>query len=222
MQVLDYVRILRRRWWLALVPSLLIAAVTAVTTPAAAPLSYSVTVRFSGGLPPEPARESVYNYDRHYNWLASEYITRALAQAVETGEFAKNLSMRLAGQGIVVPVGAIRSEYLASYMKVTVSWPDDKQAVAITRALVEELSQNAANYWPQLSGVNTAPVRLLDEPVAVPAAPPLRSRFDLPVRALLGIMAGLLLAFAVHYLDPYVRDSRELERDDMRVIGEIP
>lgn len=222
MQVLDYVRILRRRWWLALLPLLLIAVVTVATTPAAAPVTYAVTVRFAGGLPPEPARESVYNYDRHYNWLASEYITRALAQAVETGEFAKNLSTRLAGQGIVVPVGAIRSEYLASYMKVTVSWPDDAGAVAITRALVDEISQNAANYWPQLSGVDAAPVRLLDEPVAVPVAPPLRSRFDLPVRALLGIAAGLLLAFAVHYLDPYVREPREVERYDMRVIGEIP
>ncbi len=221
MAALDYMHILARRWWLAPLPFLLILAATFATSGAAPPPSYAVVMRFSAGLPPEPPSRDVYNYDRHYNWLASEYITRGLAQAVETGEFAKNVSQRLAPQAIVVPAGAIRSEYVASYMKVTVSWPDAAQAAAIASATVDELRQNGAAYWPQLQGVTDAPVRLLDDIVAVPVVAPLRSRFDLPVRALLGLVAGVLLVFGLHFFDPVVRDRRDLERGGLRVFGEL-
>ena len=179
-------------------------------------------LRFAGGLPPEPVGANTYGYDRHYNWLASEYVTRALAQAVETGAFAANVTARLAGQNIQVPVGVIRSEYLASYLKVTVSWPDAAQAEAIARAASDELAENAAAYWPQLSGTAAAPVRLLDVPAALAVPAPLRSRFDLPVRAVLAVVAGLLLMFGWHALDPRVRDARAIEQLDLPVLAEIP
>ena len=173
MTVVDIVQILRRRWMLALLPLALILAASLAFTPAASATTYAVGMRFAAGLPPEPRHTDAYNYDSHYNWLASEYITRALAQAVETGQFAQNLSKRLQIAGLIVPVGAIRSEYLASYMKVTVSWPDAAGAVTVARALVDELNQNSAAYWPQLTGTTVSPVRLLDQPAAVAVPPPL-------------------------------------------------
>lgn len=222
MRFLDILQILRRRWPALLAPALLVAIATVVTTPAAPPPSYAVTMRFAGGLPPEPVSASVYGYDRHYNWLASEYVTRALAQAVETGAFAANVTTRLRGQGIVVGVGAIRSEYLASYLKVTVGWSDAAQAEAIARATADELAENAAAYWPQLSGAGAAPVRLLDAPAAVAMPAPLRSRFDLPVRAALAVVAGMLAAFGWHALDPRVRDGHTIRQLDLPVLAEIP
>lgn len=222
MRILDYARILRRRWPALLLPLLLAAFVTAMTAPAAAAPTYAVTMRFAGGLPPEPVGANTYGYDRHYNWLASEYVTRALAQAVETGAFAANVTARLAGQNMQVPVGAIRSEYLASYLKVTVSWPDAAQAEVIARAVSDELAENAAAYWPQLSGAAAAPVRLLDVPAAAAVPAPLRSRFDLPVRGALAVAAGLLLMFGWHALDPRVRDARAVEHLDLPVLAEIP
>ncbi|MCX6019912.1 MAG: hypothetical protein NTZ50_15680 [Chloroflexi bacterium] len=221
MQFFDYVRILRRRWLPALLPMLVIAVMTLLTQPVVAPPTYVVTMRFAGGLPPEPIGANVYGYDRHYNWLASEYVTRALAQAVETGTFAANISARLAGQAIQVPTGVIRSEYVASYLKVTVSWSDGPQAEVIARAVSDELSTNAAAYWPQLSGTTAAPVRLLDAPFAVAVPAPLRSRFDLPVRAVLALGAGLLLAFGVHALDPYVREAQVLEPLGVPILADI-
>jgi capsular polysaccharide biosynthesis protein len=221
MSVREILSTLLRRWWLVLAPALLIVAATVAFTPPAPALSYAVTMRFAAGLPPEPRASGVYNYDQHYNWLASEYITRALAQAVETSEFARNLSTRLAGQNIVVPVGAIRSEYLASYMKVTVVWPNDAEAVLVANALVAELSENSDAYWPQLTGATASPVRLLDKPVAVALPPPLRSRFDLPVRAALGLAAGVALAFAWRFLDPFLRRREDIEHRGMHVLAEV-
>ncbi len=219
----DYVSIIARRWWLVLAPAVVAVVSSLLTTPAAGAASYTVTMRFAAGLPPEPRRAGAYGYDGHYNWLASEYITRALAQAVETGEFARNLSQRLAGRGIVVPVGVIRSEYLASYMKVIVSWPTPEAAVEIARAVDAELRENSARYWPQLQDLapGIAPVRLLDEPVAVPAPPPLRSRFDLPVRLLLGLAAGVLFALTWQYLDPNIRRREDVELLGLPVIAQV-
>jgi capsular polysaccharide biosynthesis protein len=223
MALRDYVAIIMRRWWLVLLPAALAVIWSVLSTPAAGAVSYTVTMRFAAGLPPEPRRTDAYSYDGHYNWLASEYITRALAQAVETGEFAKNLSQRLAAKGIVVPVGAIRSEYLASYMKVTVAWPTPEAAVDIARAVDAELRENSARYWPQLQdlGPGIAPVRLLDEPVAAAAPPPLRSRFDLPVRALLGLAAGVLFALAWQFLDPLIRRKEDIEWLGLPVITQV-
>lgn len=219
MRILEYAFILRRRWPALILPALVIAAASLMTAPVTPPPTYAVTMRFAGGLPPERVSSSTYGFDGHYNWLASEYVTRALAQAVETGAFAANLSARLAAEKIVVPVGVVRSEYVASYLKVTVSWADGPQAEAIARAVVAELTENAAAYWPQLADASASPVRLLDPPAAVATPAPLRSRFDLPVRIALAVAAGLLAAFAWHALDPYVRDARQI---DLPMLAEAP
>jgi hypothetical protein len=221
LSLLDIGRILARRWWLIPLPALLLIGLTLATTPPPGAPSYAVTMRFAAGLPPEPRASDAYNYDRHYNWLASEYITRALAQSTETGKFAQNITRRAALPGVVVPVGAVRSEYTASYLKVTVAWPDAAQAVRIAQAVVDELSTNGDDYWPQLAESDGQPVRLLDELVPTPIPPPLRSRFDLPVRALLGLIAGVLLALAWHFLDPLIRRTEDLERGGLRVFGTI-
>jgi capsular polysaccharide biosynthesis protein len=219
--MLDYLRILGRRWWLVLAPSILIVALTLATLPPAAAPTYAVTMRFAAGLPPEPRTKDAYSYDRHYNWLASEYITRALAQSAETGKFAQSVTQRLGDPALIVPVGAIRSEYTASYLKLTVAWPEPAQAARIAQAVADELKTNGAAYWPQLSNADGEPVRLLDDIAATPIPPPLRSRFDLPVRALLGLLAGALLAFAWHYLDPVVRRPSDVEQTGLRVFGEV-
>ncbi len=78
MSLLEYLHILRQRWWLIPLPALLIVALTLATTAPAVSPGYAVSMRFSAGLPPEAPARDAYSYDRHYNWLASEYITRGV------------------------------------------------------------------------------------------------------------------------------------------------
>lgn len=68
----DYAFIVLRRWPALVLPVILVAAFTALTT-RPAPIMYQVTLSFAVGLPPEPLRAEAYNFDRHYNWLASEH-----------------------------------------------------------------------------------------------------------------------------------------------------
>lgn len=220
----DYARILLRRWWLVLLPAVLILAVTLLTTRPVSP-SYVVTMSFAVGLPPEPLREQAYNYDRHYNWLASEYVTQGFSLIISKGAFADNVAKRLAQRNVTLPaplMGAIRSEYRSSVMVVYVSWPDPEQAAQIAQAVVDELNENYEAYWPQLKGAGASPVRLMDPIVPVPTAAPLRDRFDLPARLVLGLLAGAALVLLWHHFDPVIRERREIEHLGLNVIGEIP
>ena len=76
MVLFDYARILFRRWWLVVLPVVLIGGITLLTIQPPVS-SYQVKVRFAVGLPPEQVPD-VYNFDRHYDWLASECILRAV------------------------------------------------------------------------------------------------------------------------------------------------
>lgn len=221
---MDYARILLRRWWLVALPPVVILAVTLLTT-RPTPVTYQVAMSFGAGFAPEPIRPNVYNFDRHYNWLASEYTAQGFSLVVGKGVFADNVSQRLAAQGVTLNAplaGAIRAEVRSSVFVVYVNWPNAQQVERIAQAIVAELTENYVAYWPQLTGLEQAPIKLLDPIAATPVATPLRSRFDLPVRFALGLLAGAALAFAWHYFDPTIRERQEIERIGLNVIGEIP
>ncbi len=222
--LMTYARALLRRWWLVVVPPLLTFALTQFTAPPPA-IAYQVTMSFAVGLPPEPLRADAYNFDRHYNWLASEYVTQGFSLIISKGAFADAVTRRLAAQGVDLPrplLGAIRSEYRSSVMVVYVTWDEPALAERIARAVVDELNENYEAYWPQLSGAGASPVRLMDAPVAVPVAVPLRDRFDLPARVVAALVAGVLIALIAHALDARVADRAELERIGLRVLVEVP
>jgi capsular polysaccharide biosynthesis protein len=224
MLITDYARILLRRWWLVLLP---VAAIVALTLAQnrTQPVAYQVTMSFAIGLPPEPLRPDAYNYDRHYNWLASEYVTQGFSLIIGKGAFADNVARRLAARNVKLsgPVaGAIRSEYRSSVLVVYVTASSAEEAANIAQATVDELNENYEAYWPQLKGASASPARLMDPIAPVPIAPPLRDRFDLPVRILLGLIAGVLLALVAYTLDPAIRERRDIERMGLNVIGEIP
>ena len=223
MILLDYVRILLRRWWLVVVPLVLVGGITALNYQP--PTStYQVKVRFAVGLPPEQV-PNVYNFDRHYDWLASEYFTRGIQDILNTQKFAEGVLARLPKEWQLTPpqiAGAIRSDYRASVIDIFVGTPNAEHAVGIAQAVIDELTQNSAAYWPQLTNANAPIARPLDKPIAVPISIDLRNRFDLPVRLALGAGVGVLLAFLAHYFDRVVRTKREVESLDINVMGEIP
>ena len=222
----DYARILFRRWWLVLLPILAVVALTIWTNRSAAPPgNYAVSMRFAAGLPPERA-PGVYNYDRHYDWLASEYIAQAFAFTIRTNQFAQAVSRRLQAQGMPISPGeveaSVRADHTSSVIKVSLGWRDAGQLEKMAEAVSAELAENGASYWPQLSNPGGSPVRRLDVPIVVASAPPLRETFDLPMRLLIGLAAGVFLAFVVDALDPVMRDRRALERLGLRSLARIP
>ena len=221
--LLDYARILLRRWWLVVLPLVLIGGITVMNYQPPSS-SYQVKMRFAVGLPPEQV-PNVYNFDRHYDWLASEYFTRGIQDILQTGAFAEAVAARLPKAWQLTPLqiaGAVRSDYRASVIDIYVGTPNAEHAVGIAQAVSDELTQNSAAYWPQLTNANAPIARPLDKPIAIPISIDLRNRFELPVRLALGAGVGVLLAFLAHTFDHVVRNKREVEAMDVNVIGEIP
>jgi len=77
MELRQLVRILLRRWWLVVLPALVLGAVAIVTYDPPQP-TFAATMRFAVGYTPDPSSQSLY--DRFYPaWLASEYIAGGLS-----------------------------------------------------------------------------------------------------------------------------------------------
>ena len=222
--LISYLRLIMRYWWLALLPVIVTAAIALRSYRPPEP-AYQITQRYAVGLPPERT-SGVYNYDRQYVWLSSEYMAAGLDNIIRTSTFAQRVADRLVASGLTIQAaqiqGALASDHKQSLLMVYLTWPDAAQSVQISDAIYAELREHGSSYWPQLTNADAAPVIALDKPVPVPVTAPLRDRFDFPVRILLSLAAGIALAFVAHSLDPFVRDRTELENLGMAIIGEIP
>ena len=222
MELRRYWRILSRRWWLIIAPSLVVFLHAAATYSRPEPL-YQVVMRFAAGTEPSGVSSE---YDRYYPWLTSEYIANGLADVAETHIFAQAISIRLAEMGIELPTTAVHSAIVTdnaqSILVVYLTWFDSAQAESMAKAVVSELSENGAAYFPQVADVGPA-VRALDPPIARPVAPALRAQLLEPaVRIMLAAVAGGALAFLWHYLDPTVREAVEVEALGLPVLARIP
>jgi capsular polysaccharide biosynthesis protein len=219
MELRTYWKILRRRWWLVVVPVLVVAAYTAATYTPPGPV-YQVVMRFSAGT--KPAGLSA-DYDRYYPWLASEYIANGLADVARTGVFAEAVAERVGDPGLAGAIqGSIVTDSAQSVMVVYLTWPDAAQIVTVANAIATELTQNGAIYFPQLTGVEPA-VHQLDKPTPAALAPGLRSQLMGPaVKIGLALVVGVALALLWHYLDPTLHEAKELEEMGLAVLAEIP
>jgi capsular polysaccharide biosynthesis protein len=225
MELYTYWHIFTRRWWLALLPALVVVAYTLLTFDQP-PTVYQAYMNFTAGLPPEDEAET-YTYDGYYAWLTSEYIANGLADVARRGQFAQGVSARLAANGTNIPPGAVQgaiaSDNAQSLLVVYVTWGDPDTLLTIADAVALELTENAGDYFPQLADLPTAPARRVDAPAPVAIPPSLRSQLAGPVmRVALGLAAGLALVFLLHYLDPTIRDRAELQALGYEVKGEIP
>jgi capsular polysaccharide biosynthesis protein len=222
MELRDYYRIARRWWYLILLPPLVVGAYGLATYRAPAG-AFTAGVRYTVGQPAGPAANSGYD-PNYYRFLTSEYITTAFSGWVRTQRFAEAVSARLAAGGVEIPAAALHaslaSDFSRSQMTVYLTWPNAEQIPLIFDAITAALGQNA-EVFPQLGGL-AAQVTQLDSatPGAIP--PSLRARLDLPLKVAIALAFGAALALAAHYLDPFVRDRRDLEALDVPVLGEIP
>jgi hypothetical protein len=231
MELREYWRIFARRWWLAFLPALVIVAYTLLTYQKP-PTLFQAHMNFAAGLPLEEQSEG-YAYDGYYNWLTSEYIANGLSDMVRRERFAAAISARLIENGVSMPdgapipsgaiQGALASDNAQSLFVIYITWGDPDTLLAIADAVTLELTENAGDYFPQLSDLPMPPARRVDAPAPGAVPPSLRSQLTGPVlRIGLGWVVGLGLVFLLHYLDPTIRERAELEALGYAVIGEIP
>jgi capsular polysaccharide biosynthesis protein len=222
MELRQYWKIVRRRWWI-IAGLTLVALVGSVVFRSHPTPMYQATLRFTIGVTPESDSERVTMDPLYSAYLASEYIADDFAEILKSESFASDVSGRL--QGITVPPGAIQGFTVAEkqhrIITMHITWPDQGQLQAIAQAAIQALEEENAKYFTQL-GSEGAEVFVIDSPTVVSLGISLKDRLDLPIRVLLGFIAGLGLAFLVDYLDDTIREPEEVEALGMIVLGQIP
>ncbi len=227
MEVRAYWQILRRRWWLPLLLTLLVALLSALQlrpwqTP---PPTYSANLRLLVGVLPVTDPDLTAYDARFYAWQTSEYLVDDFTEVVGSSLFAGNVRNRLVDEGIDIPPGAIRGSSATGRMHriltLTIHWPNEGELRAISEAVIEELTTNSAFYFEQLGTENTK-VTILDQPTISVIGPSLRTRTEWPLRVLLAFFVGVGLVFLLDYLDTSVRSSADLEAIGVPVVGMIP
>jgi capsular polysaccharide biosynthesis protein len=223
MELKAYWNVIKRRWLLVLIPTavVLIIGLATYSPPGTA---YNAGIRFIVSQEPsEAAAED--DEQRLANWQTSEYIVNGLTDWVRSGQFAQLVSARLAESGTNIDYRAIRGSIAAdnvrSMMTFSMTFGDPAALEAMMRTAAAVLTEENEKGLPQLGGETAALVQL-DEPIINPVSAGLFDQLQLPIRVVLAIAAGLGLAFLIDYLDPTVRERKELEAMGLPVMGEIP
>ncbi|GIV76183.1 hypothetical protein FKZ61_013275 [Litorilinea aerophila] len=227
MELREYWQMIRRRWWLPVALTALVALFSALQLRPwqAPPPSYSATMRLLVGVMPAGDLDTSLYDPRYYAWLTSEYLVDDFTEVVRSELFARQVSARLAQQQLTVPPGTIQGSAATGrqhrILTLTLQGSDREALLAIAQAAAAELQENAASYFQQL-GTPGAGVTLLDGPTVSPVGPGVRRQIEFPLRVLLAAAVGLGLALFWDYWDPSVRSRRELEEMGLPVLGEIP
>lgn len=216
--------VLRRRWWLVLIPVLVVAVFVVpdfLTNRGAISGGFTTTVRYSASqvLEAIPGRDG----DFQDVWLASELAVNALTDWVRTTSFVDEIVRGAAADGVEVNPGAlgIAADNRRSVGQLTMSYPDSAVLETAVNTAIDVLENRSQDYFPQLGG-QPAQVTVLDIPTVVPAPPSLPNRFAPFIRLGLGLFLGFVLAFLSEYLDPTVRRRQQVEDIGLPVIATLP
>jgi capsular polysaccharide biosynthesis protein len=224
MELTLILRVLLRRWYLVLIPVVIVAVVVVPDILDEGPAvsgGYTTTVRYTAA----QELDAIPNRDGDYQdvWLASELTVNAFTEWVRTSRFAQEVAGIARESGLEIDPGAlsIAADNERSIGQIFINWDDEGELLTIAQAVITVLQTRSQVYFPQLGDV-PAQVTLLDEPRISPAPVSLPNRFAPFIKLALGVLAGIGVAFLVEYLDPTLRTREELQALGLPVIAGIP
>lgn len=224
MELRDYFAILQRRR--AVVALLGVATLIAATVfTLRGPRSYEATIRIAvsvGG--PIYGESPPYGFFRdYYLWLASEYLADDLAEIVKSDAFIADVRAQLDKDLRAAFIrDVVRARKTHRILEVTVQGAEAEQARQMATAIAEVIRTQGSKYLAQLA-TPTGQMVVIDDPAARPATTTGSQIADVALRTTLGLLAGVLVAFLVDYVDSTLRTASEVERFlGLPILGEIP
>lgn len=220
----EYWRILYARWYIPILLTVLTVLLSLFFSSAPSPL-YVATLRFTIGVDADP---NVTGQDPVLGaYQASEYIRDDFVEILHSEMFAKDVNAALSANPADAALkisknnlaGAVEKQH--RIMSMTVTWNEPAQAKEIADAAAKTLATQNAKYFAQL-GSEGAHVTIIDGPDVSAVTPGLREKLDLPLRALIAFLAGIVVVFVLDSMDDTVRGAADMTRMGVGVMGEIP
>ncbi len=223
MELRQYWRIVGRRWWLVLALVVTVLGVSLLLGPLGR-TRYVASMRMVLSVPPQRIVGDTLNYDpTYYSFLNTEYLADDFSEILKSAAFAEDIGDELGDASLDWRVMASRrttKTHRILSLKLTAA--DKEQAQHIGEAAARVIERKGKEYLAQLRQEDVQ-VRVIDPPEVTPEMGLLRVALEVGLRSLLGLVAGVAVAFVLHYLDSTMYEAEEAERLlGLRVLGEIP
>ncbi|HET6317229.1 MAG TPA: Wzz/FepE/Etk N-terminal domain-containing protein [Chloroflexota bacterium] len=229
MELREYWSIIRRRWWVVAVVTL-VAFVASAAVGLRGAAAYRTDMRIAVSSVPVSDPSQQLQYDPiYYSNLDSEYLADDMSEFMHSDAFAGEVKRELAtarnmNVDINTIVTATRTKKTHRFIDVTVNsaTPDEGKEIADSISRIMNDPGRLGIYLRALTAYNTQ--------MSVITPPETRRGNTLPglisevgLRTLIGLLIGIALAFLLDYIDQSIR-SREEAEDVLRlpVLGEIP
>lgn len=199
----DYLLVLQRRWWLPLLVALVAAASAFALARAQAPV-----YRSTSKLLVTPGRPDLGQQ------LTVEKQLRPMAQRVKTTEIARQVDQLerfdLGPEGLL---GKIKAEAIIDqgFVQIDADDTDPERAEQIAGAFATVFAQQHAAADVGKPQAERLYVEVLDRPSSATQVWP-QTRVLALAAGLIGLLGGLLLAFALEYFDDTLKTPADLER----------
>jgi len=230
MELREYWAIIRRRWWLPVgVMVVAILASTVVGIRGASAFKTDMRLAVST-IPVQDPNAERYFDPTYYSNLDSEYLADDMSEFMTSRAFADEVHRELASSSTPMDVDidtimtATRTKKTHRFIDITITTPTFEQGEAIAASISRILSDpnHVAQYLTALTAYRTQ-MQIVTPPVTHRANTPLGLVSEIGLRAVIGLLIGIGLAFLIDYLDPSVRTREEAERLlSLPVVGEIP
>ena len=230
MELRRYWEIVWRRWPVVLAVPLLVAA-GSLALFLSRPVTYTSRARIQLTLVPQQAdNPNFFRYNDYYKYLATEYAADDLVEVLNGNVFTDAVARTLQGPDFTLPIGAeqIRGALDVTrkhrVLQIEATTGEREWAVALARAAALTLQRDPLQYFAHGDSgvkVDAAPL-VIEQPLAAQSNR-VRSLFNIAVQTLLGLVAGVGLAFLLEYLDDTLRGAEAAGRTlGLPVVGQIP
>lgn len=228
MELRAYAGVIRRYWYIVvIVPVLVLAGV--LYQASRAKTTYSSKVELSivrNG--DQPQSSAVYGlYNDYYNYLTSEYTLDDMVGLVQGNVFAHDVSAELAKtDGISMSTKdvqmALGSSRLNRILTIQAKADSKARAESIAAAAGKVLEAEGVGFFGFKDPSQQAMIKTIQTATSATASTN-RQRIILALQVIIGIIAGILIAFLIDYIDDTLR-SPEMVSSSLRlpVIAAIP
>lgn len=216
-----YLDVLRRRWPLIVIPTV-IALIVGIATFRVPPPTYKTSVEYIVGQQPAPDA-LLEEQARQWVWVVSQYAVNGVTDWTQGTDFAGRIADQLdpAFELSTLDVAdAITTDTIRSELTIIVEHANEEVVEAIANAATQVLKENDL-VIPQLENM-PARVVPIDRVIVEPVGAGMSAYIDVPLRVAVALAASVGLALLIEYVDPKVRSTAHVERMKLSILGEIP